>query len=186
MCNGITSSVSGSLDVIETVFAMGTSKARTVLSHSCKPSDATFEQDAGAKRKVALIDPKPGRPIKRPNHAAPPVAQRPTNAQPYLNAPSSFNIAVLGGQLWCAPCRAAAQEATQAVGTVPLHFSGLRQYLGTFEPLLFDEARNALVAEYLEVLGKRKVPLSVTVKRYHGGTTRGALSASPIQCTARG
>lgn len=119
-------------------------------------------QDAGAKRKVALIEPKPGRPTKRhahgpPAHPLPPPAQQ--------EAPSSFNIAVLGGQLWCEPCRAAAQEATAAVGTVPLHFSSLKQYLGTFEPLLFDEARNSLLSEWIESVEKRGGPHTVTINR---------------------
>ena len=67
--------------------------------------------------------------------------------------------------MWCPPCRAAAQEATAAVGTVPLHFSSLRQYIGTFEPLLFDEARNALVSDWLECVENRGGAHVVTVNR---------------------
>lgn len=54
---------------------------------------------------------------------------------------------VLSGQLWHMEC----QEKSDALPeTLPLSFPSAHEYVRTFEPLLFEEARESLLSDWVE------------------------------------
>ena len=54
---------------------------------------------------------------------------------------------VLGGRLWHAACQGLNGDLP---ASLPLAFGGAAEYVGTFEPLLFEEAREAVRADWAE------------------------------------
>lgn len=120
------------------------------------------------KRKVAVIEPKlhDSRVTKRQavpgtqpqlsrinstqHHSTHRSTHHPGKKSPEPPSAAGFEAAVLGGELWCAPCRAASQTCTDAIGSVPLRFTSAKHYVETFEPLLFAEARASLLADWAE------------------------------------
>ncbi len=137
----------------------------------------TQQQPNHTKRKLAVIDPKlaNSRVAKRKTSTqpVPSTHQNNTHKPAYRNAPSpelpsaaGFEPAVLGGELWCAPCRAASQTNADAIGSVPLRFISAKHYVETFEPLLFAEARESLLADFAEGI-ERHTYHTVKVLRYY-------------------
>lgn len=54
---------------------------------------------------------------------------------------------VLGGRLWYQECQDANQDLPDQL---PLNYESSQQYVSTFEPLLFEEAREAVRSSWVE------------------------------------
>ncbi len=57
----------------------------------------------------------------------------------------SFEREVVGGRLWCPPCRAANRDLPEAL---PGSFGSVPEYVASFEALLLEEAREAVREEW--------------------------------------
>ncbi|EFN53619.1 expressed protein [Chlorella variabilis] len=58
-----------------------------------------------------------------------------------------FEKEVLGGRLWHAPCQEASHDISEQI---PLSFPSMDDYVCTFEPLVLEEAREGLKADWAE------------------------------------
>lgn len=58
-----------------------------------------------------------------------------------------FEKDVLGGTLWFKECH---QAGVELVEEIPLQFAGVDDYLGVFDPLILEEAREGLKADWAE------------------------------------
>lgn len=63
---------------------------------------------------------------------------------------------VLGGRLWFKDCQDANQDLPD---DLPLNYDSAQQYTSTFEPLLFEEAREAIRSAWVETCDMRKTML---------------------------
>lgn len=69
---------------------------------------------------------------------------------------------VLGGRLWYTECQDANQDLPEQL---PLNYDSAQQYVSTFEPLLFEEAREAVRSTWVESCDMKKT-FTVDVTRY--------------------
>ena len=69
---------------------------------------------------------------------------------------------VLGGRLWYKDCQDANQDLPQQL---PLNYDSSQHYLSTFEPLLFEEAREAVRSTWVESCDMKKT-FTVDISRY--------------------
>lgn len=60
---------------------------------------------------------------------------------------------VLGGRLWYQGCQDADQDLPV---NLPLNYDSSQQYVSTFEPLLFEEAREAVRSSWVESCDMKK------------------------------
>ena len=68
---------------------------------------------------------------------------------------------VLGGQLWFKDCQDANQDLPEEL---PMNYTSAQQYVSTFEPLLFEEAREAVRSSWVETCNLRKTFLADIVR----------------------
>lgn len=69
---------------------------------------------------------------------------------------------VLGGRLWYKECQDANQDLPEQL---PLNYDSSRHYVSTFEPLLFEEAREAVRSTWVETCDMKKT-FMVDITRY--------------------
>ena len=55
---------------------------------------------------------------------------------------------MLGGRLWHPACQAAANG--ELSDQIPLHFASVDEYIATFDPLVLEEAREGVKADWAE------------------------------------
>ncbi|PSC75196.1 Helicase sen1 [Micractinium conductrix] len=77
----------------------------------------------------------------------PPNAVRSKQRVAPANTPDRFEREVLGGRLWHPACQAASQDIGD---TIPLSFASVEEYVGTLDPLVLEEAREGLRADWAE------------------------------------
>ena len=61
---------------------------------------------------------------------------------------------VLGGRLWYNDCQEANQDLPEQL---PLNYDSSQQYVSTFEPLLFEEAREAVRSAWVETCDMKRI-----------------------------
>lgn len=66
---------------------------------------------------------------------------------------SRLELAVLSGSMWCTDCQSAAPPLPSHI---PIDFDSPEHYVSTFEPLLFEEARESVRSSYQEAANAGK------------------------------
>jgi hypothetical protein len=97
----------------------------------------------------------------KPKTYIPPSQQRERKVIPEYTR-DRFKREVLGGRLWHTEC----QEAGKAdVGdAIPLEFPSVDSYIATFDPLVLEEAREGLKADWAENCAAEHVyPVQITL-----------------------
>ena len=69
---------------------------------------------------------------------------------------------VLGGRLWFKDCQDANADLPDEL---PINYNSAQHYVSTFEPLLFEEAREAIRSSWVETCDMRKT-YTVDITRY--------------------
>ena len=67
-------------------------------------------------------------------------------APPYSK--ERFDAETLGGRLWHSACQEGAKD--DFTGEIPLEFTSIEEYIATFDPLVLEEAREGLKADWAE------------------------------------
>ena len=71
---------------------------------------------------------------------------------------------MLSGQLWHKKCQEMSEDLPEVV---PLSFPSADAYVKTFEPLIFEEARESLLGDWVEVCeGPRARVWAAHISRY--------------------
>ncbi len=85
---------------------------------------------------------------------------------------------VLGGRLWYKECQDASHDLPEQLS---LNYYSSQQYVSTFEPLLFEEAREAVRSTWVESCDMKKtftvditrcVPVIIVTNLFHAYLTR--------------
>ena len=82
---------------------------------------------------------------------------------------------VLGGRLWYKECQDANQDLPDQL---PLNYESSQQYVSTFEPLMFEEAREAVRSSWVETCDMKNT-FTVDVTRYTGCPVKGYTHQAP-------
>ncbi|GAB4815851.1 hypothetical protein N2152v2_002897 [Parachlorella kessleri] len=83
-----------------------------------------------------------------------PTAQRGQRKVAPTHTPDRFEREVLGGRLWHPACQQAAGDISEEI---PLQFASVDDYLGVLDPLVLEEAREGLKADWAESCAAGKV-----------------------------
>jgi hypothetical protein len=78
----------------------------------------------------------------------PPSLQRTPRNAAAAHSVARFQSEVLGGRLWHAACQGAARG--ELADQIPLEFATVDEYIATFEPLVLEEAREGVKADWAE------------------------------------